>query len=333
MFGLGKKENEFSREDICADPEKTRISSDSLSLIDNTDHITAALDGSNYGFAIWDEALNMICCNPRYPDIHKVREELLQPGINARELMIDLKKQGILSPNADPTKLAEYIATQLSTCGTLLSNVEFTDGTILEITADRLPDGNIVTFLRDASHEKNLEKEWKARETRLRAFAETLGNFHHFLASETPLHEVTKSVGTQLGVDRCSVWIGDFTAGVSRSISLFNHDTGGQDSPLEFSLKTTEALNALLQNSSILAIDDLKNHVLALDIADDRTYGDTVKAFLAVPIIVDGQPLGLISCVALKQPRTWTDDEKIFVTAIAGHMAPLVAPAVPTLLP
>ncbi len=323
MFGLGKKDRDTEQDDLRTSAEEISISAKSLDLSDNTEQLAAALEGSNFGFALWDPDLNLIAANPRYPDIHKIRSELLKPGINARDLMADLKVRGILAPNADPIKLAEFISHKLQTTGTLLSQVEFTDNTVLEITADLLPGGNIVTFLRDASHEKAMDRKWENHKTRLQSFEELLTEMPKFIAGSSALNIITQRVADLLKVDRCVIWTGDMDAGVARSISHYNRPLGAQDEAVEFSMKTTNAFNALLSNSSILAIDDMKTHVLGLDLQDDRTFGKTVKAFLAIPILQNGRTIGLISCVALDQPRDWQSDEKLFLAAIAAQLPSL----------
>lgn len=320
MFGLGKKDRDIQQDDLRTSAEEIGISAKSLDLSNNTEHLAAALEGSNLGFALWDPDLNLIAANPRYPDIHKIRSELLRPGINARDLMADLKVRGILTPNADPIKLAEFISHKLQTTGTLLSQVEFTDNTALEITADLLPGGNIVTFLRDASHERAMDRKWENHKTRLQSYEDLLNEMQQIISGSSPFDVITQRVADLLKVDRCVIWTGGMDTGVARSISHYNRPLGNQDEAVEFSMKTTGAFNALLSNSSILAIDDMKNHVLGLDLQDDRTYGETVKAFLAIPILENRQPVGLISCVALDQPRNWQSDEKLFLAAIAGQL-------------
>jgi len=320
MFGLIKKEKSKAAWDASAN-----VRTPSLSLEQNTDQLVSALVGSNFGFAIWDPDLNLITANPRYPDIHKVRSDFLKPGINAQTIMADLKGRGILSANADPSKLVEYISNKLKTEGTMVSFTNFVDGTVLEVTADLLPDGNIVTFLRDASHEKIQERKWEAREKKLNDYVDALTNIENLLAQPNPFDEISKMMGTLLQLDRCAIWKGNAKTGTAATLSNYNVVLERLEPQVSYQLGTSDAYMSFLQNSSFLAVDDMEKHAVGLDFQGEfETFGRTIKACLDIPIMDTNQPIGLLNCMCFDHTRRWLPEEILIATTVTEKISHLV---------
>jgi|GEM_PF-3249094 len=320
MFGSNKKEKSKAAWDASANARTLPFS-----LEQNTDQLVSALYGSNFGFAVWDPDLNLITANPRYSDIHKIRSDFLEPGINARTIMSDLKDRGILSANSDASKLAEFISSKLKTEGTMVSLTNFVDGTILEVTADLLPDGNIVTFLRDASHEKIQERKWEAREKNLNDHVDALNNIHNLVAQPNAFDKISEMMGTLLQLDRCAIWKGDSKTGAASTLSNYNVERGCHEPQVFYQLSKSDAYMSFLQNSSFLAVDDMEKHAVGLEFQDEfATFGQAIKASLDIPIIYANQPIGLLNCMCFDQTRRWLPEEILIATTVAQQISYLV---------
>lgn len=294
-----------------------------LNSPENDRLLAAALQHGVYAFALWDRDLNLIAANRRYPDLHKIPEEMLHEGINALEIMSSLKARGLLSGNTDPEKLARYIARELASAGQLVTHVSFTDGTVLEISAERMTDGNFVTFLRDASHQHMKERKWDKRETRADAYTAAISTFNALNPADDGLRpaldEVTRTIATLLDVDRCVIWTLNPSGETAQARSCFMKDTGHTLLP-DITMDKAEIYASVLRASEIMAIPDLEKHIVSAEYNGDAPDAVKARAKLDATIRLFGQPVGSLSCLDQTRPRYWKPEDKLFVMAAAARI-------------
>jgi methyl-accepting chemotaxis protein len=116
-----------------------------------------ALNNMTQGLCMFDSAARLVLCNLRYIDMHLLRREQLRAGMPLRE-MLDLRaEKGTFA--GDPDRyIADYLA-QVAEGRTEKRTVKFSDGRIIALVSQPLPNGGWVTTHTDVTDKLAAEEE------------------------------------------------------------------------------------------------------------------------------------------------------------------------------
>lgn len=291
-----------------------------------------ALEHGIYGIALWDEEFNLIRANRQYADLHKIPSTLLTPGRNLLAIMQNLKSRGILTADTDPTKLKEHISHTLASIGHLTSVIKFSDGTFLEISAERLSNGCIVAYLRNATREKILSKAARENEKKTEKYADAITCFPIPSNQDGPstfaehTNQITKTVATLLSVDWCIVWTRSEILNEAAAVSAYQHATQSHIHIDTMVLPDLGSYLAALETSQIIAIDDLDNHAYGRIHGNRAPLDDYAHASIDIPFRKNNLIMGVLSCLDTKSARRWTAADKMFVMSAASRIGELMNP-------
>tara|TARA_E500000305_G_scaffold4067_2_gene3894 strand:+ start:2525 stop:3580 length:1056 start_codon:yes stop_codon:yes gene_type:complete len=284
-----------------------------------------------YGIAVWDKNFDLIAANRQYADLHKIPSTLLTPGSNLLSIMHNLKVRGVLSPETDPDALMKFIKTTLSDTGQLTSRIRFSDDTVLEISAERMSDGNTAAYLRNATRDNMFTKRVFARKQKADAYVEAIAKFplpantktQKDLTSE--INHITQTVATLLEVDWCIVWVKSNILNEAAAASAYQSATQAHIEIESMVLPDLTEYLAILETSRVIAIDDLDKHAFGKVQGNRAPLDDYAHASLDSPFRQEGKIIGVLSCLDTKKARTWTAGDKMLVMAAASHIGNLIS--------
>eukprot|EP00439_Symbiodinium_sp_Y106_P089928 s1_g2464.t1 len=231
--------------------------------------IASAFQYGIYGVAIWDPNFDLIIANRQYADLHKIPTTLLAPGTNLLQIMHNLKARGVLSPETDPDDIMRIIESSLSDTGQITSYIRLSDDTVLAISAERMPNGNTASFMRNATRDKLLLKELRSDAAKTEAYADAIMKFPSKAENTSKraltlqLDQITETVATLMEIDWCVVWVRSSVINQAISASSFQAETGTHIEPETMQLPNLAGYLAILQNSQVIAIDDVEKHARA----------------------------------------------------------------------
>ncbi len=298
---------------------------------ENAALIATALEHGIYGMALWDKEFNLIAANSRYSDLHKIPKTLLTPGTNLLTVMQDLKTRGVLTADTDPVTLKAHISQTLATTGQLTSAIKFSDGTFLEISAERMSNGCIVAYLRNATRERILVQEAREKEKRTETYANAIAGFtlptpdESTATTRAGLHHITKTVATLLPVDWCVVWTRSNTLNEAAAASTYQHATGSHLQIENMILPDLVEYLAILETSQVIAIDDLDKHAFGQVHGNRAPLDDYAYASIDIPFRQNGRIMGVLSCLDTQRARNWSAADKLFAAAAASHIGSLMS--------
>jgi PAS fold/GAF domain len=298
---------------------------------ENAALISTAFEHGIYGIALWDEEFNLITANSQYSDLHKIPKALLTPGTNLLTVMNDLKTRGVLTADTDPATLKAHISLTLATTGQLTSAIRFSDGTFLEISAERMSNGCIVAYLRNATREKVLAREAREKEKRTETYADAIASFAMPAADERAatvsarLNHVTETVATLLPVDWCVVWTKSDTLNEAAAASTYQRATQSHIDIENTVLPDLAGYLTILETSPVIAIDDLDKHAFGQVHGNRAPLDDYAYASIDIPFRQNGRIMGVLSCLDTQGARNWSAADKMFASAAASHIGSLMS--------
>lgn len=113
----------------------------------NREILQNALEHVSEGIAVFDKDLQLICWNRQFGEILNLPRELIGIGVRLDEILRFNAERGVLGAGPIETLIGERINRYLSTEPFLERFVE--RGLVVEVRANRMPDGGIVTTFTD----------------------------------------------------------------------------------------------------------------------------------------------------------------------------------------
>jgi methyl-accepting chemotaxis protein len=132
-----------------------------------------ALDNTPQGLCMWDPAGRLLLCNERYINMYGMSAKVVKPGASLREIVEHRAAIGNFSGNVDDwvNGIRQRITMQRAGSQTFIA----TDGRVIEIAEQPLPDGSLVATHHDVTERHRMEKERAAHvvEEKRRAVVES----------------------------------------------------------------------------------------------------------------------------------------------------------------
>ena len=142
----------------------------------NREILQTALDHVRQGIAVFDRDLHLICWNRQFGEILDLPPSLIRSGGELAEILhFNGKRSGI-----DPDRLGATVQAQLEryVAGSTPFLERFAEGMVIEVRANRMPDGGIVTTFTDITPSveaaEALERSNETLERRVRERTEEL---------------------------------------------------------------------------------------------------------------------------------------------------------------
>ncbi len=296
-----------------------------------TNVIASAFQYGIYGISIWDRNFNLITANSQYADLHKIPSTLLTPGSPLRSIMHNLKARGVLSPDSEPDHLIEFIKNTLAEKGQLTSNIRFSDDTVLEISAERMANGNIAAYLRNATREKMLTKQARLETSRAEAYVNAITRFPvktDNISSpngKVQIDQVTRTIATLMEIDWCVVWTTSNVLNEAAALSAYRAVSGIHTQIDNLILPDLVEYIAIMETSRVIAIHDTGKHAFGKVQGSRAPLGEHAHAVLDTPIREDGKIIGVLSCLDTSKARNWTASDKMFALSAASHLGCLMS--------
>jgi signal transduction histidine kinase len=131
----------------------------------------------------------------------------------------------------------------------------------------------------------------------------------------------TQVTAEALGVDRVGVWLLQAPAGRLVCTSLYHRARRERSSGQALSMNLYPRYLEALAQRRIIAADDAQNDPSTHEFADNYLRPAGITSLLDAPMIRDGSVFGLVRCEHVGPPRTWTQTDLEFVSAVADSLA------------
>ncbi|MBI3704929.1 MAG: PAS-domain containing protein, partial [Rhizobiales bacterium] len=142
----------------------------------NREILQTALDHVRQGIAVFDKDMQLICWNRQFGEILDLPPSLIRVGIGLADILRFNNRRGHIAPE----RIEEFVQAQIEryAFGNAPFLERFAEGVVIEVRANRMPDGGIVTTFTDitASVEaaEALERSNETLERRVRERTEEL---------------------------------------------------------------------------------------------------------------------------------------------------------------
>jgi Na+/proline symporter/signal transduction histidine kinase/CheY-like chemotaxis protein len=113
----------------------------------NREILQTALDHVRQGIAVFDKELQLICWNRQFGEILDLPPSLTRVGIGLADILRFNGKRGEVTPDGVEEFVREQIERYVSGSEPFLER--FAEGLVIEVRANRMPDGGIVTTFTD----------------------------------------------------------------------------------------------------------------------------------------------------------------------------------------
>jgi methyl-accepting chemotaxis protein len=137
-----------------------------------------ALNNMTQGLCMFDSEARLVLCNMRYIDMHHLRREQLRAAMPLRELLVLRTETGTFS--GDPDRYVADCLKQVSEGRTESKTIKFSDGRVIGLASQPLPEGGWVTTHSDITEKLAAEEERDAlrqREERRAAIDTAIDSF------------------------------------------------------------------------------------------------------------------------------------------------------------
>jgi methyl-accepting chemotaxis protein len=116
-----------------------------------------ALNNMTQGLCMFDSEAQLVLCNMRYIEMHRLRREQLRGSMPLRELLVLRLQTGTFS--GDPDRYVAECLKQVAEGRTEAKTIKFADGRIIALVARPLPNGGWVTTHTDVTEKLAAEEE------------------------------------------------------------------------------------------------------------------------------------------------------------------------------
>ena len=153
-------------------------------------------------------------------------------------------------------------------------------------------------------------------ESRRRDALQALGSSHELTSGDfvAAARRIVETGAKTLHCDRASVWLLDKDM-VNNTIT-YDVANGMFMNILAYPLASYPTLEPLLASGRYIAIEDITTPTDLSDMVQDN-FSLGVRGFLACPIRLGNQPLGMVCFETVDITRRWTKEEKVFGATIA----------------
>jgi methyl-accepting chemotaxis protein len=119
--------------------------------------LTLVLSNTPQGLCMWDSSGRLLICNERYINMYGMSAKVVKPGTSLREIVEHRAAIGNFSGNIDEwvNGIRQRIAAQKAGTHTFTS----TDGRVIAIAEQPLPDGSLVATHEDITQQSKLEQQ------------------------------------------------------------------------------------------------------------------------------------------------------------------------------
>src|SRR5476649_459960 len=113
----------------------------------NREILQTALDHVRQGIAVFDKDLALICWNRQFGEILDLPPSLIRVGAGLAEILRFNSKRG----NVSADRIGDFVHAQIEryVSGTAPFLERFAEGMVIEVRANRMPDGGLVTTFTD----------------------------------------------------------------------------------------------------------------------------------------------------------------------------------------
>ena len=130
----------------------------------NREILQTALDHVRQGIAVFDKDLQLICWNRQFGEILDLPPSLVRAGVGLADILRFNSRRG---PRADD-HTEEFVSAQIEryVSGNEPFLERFAEGMVIEVRANRMPDGGVVTTFTDITQASKPPRPWSDRTKR-----------------------------------------------------------------------------------------------------------------------------------------------------------------------
>ena len=134
----------------------TELQSSKQSLEQSNRLLQAALGNMSHGLSMFDGDRRLVMCNDRYAEMYGLRPEQIEPGATLQSIL-----EARIAGGKAPAYSAQYITTrvnQVSGNTPFSSQNALTDGRVIFVNHQPLPEGGWVAIHNDITEQKDIER-------------------------------------------------------------------------------------------------------------------------------------------------------------------------------
>jgi signal transduction histidine kinase/CheY-like chemotaxis protein len=142
-------------------------------LAEKSELLQATLESLSQGVAVFNQHLRLVAWNQRYVDLHHFPSGLIREGTHYSEVLRFNASRGEYGPGNPDLHVAERISTALARLPRAFER-RLSDGTIVDVASNRMPDGGFVSTYSDITERKLADTRLRDSESRLKIAARDL---------------------------------------------------------------------------------------------------------------------------------------------------------------
>jgi methyl-accepting chemotaxis protein len=123
----------------------------------NNKRMHIALDNMSQGLCMFDGTERLVVCNQRYMDLYKLPRDIVKPGRTLTSLLEHRISAGTFS--RDPAEYRRELLAAMSEGKTTTQEVKSSDGRIIIVSNQPMPDGGWVATHEDVTERRDAEQE------------------------------------------------------------------------------------------------------------------------------------------------------------------------------
>lgn len=142
-------------------------------LAEKSELLQATLESLSQGVAVFNHHLRLVAWNQRYVDLHHFPPGLIREGTHYSEVLRLNALRGEYGAGDPERHVAERVSTALARLPRAFER-RLSDGTIVDVSSNRMPDGGFVSTYSDITERKLADTRLRDSESRLKAAARDL---------------------------------------------------------------------------------------------------------------------------------------------------------------
>ena len=173
-----------------------------------------------------------------------------------------------------------------------------------------------------AIHHAQLMRESEARNRQLRLLLESMQAISSSVDLDDVLNTVARTAADVFGSDECQIQEYDASANTVKPVALWQRvpdEVSPQSLGKTFSLDEEPEEMAFLRAQTVLEQRYSDPELRSSTRAAFERFGD--RAYLNVPLVFSGSPVGVLVLVEKQEERHWTDDEVALALGLAEQAA------------